>query len=116
MSKYTVFNITKIDENNLEDWEEIYNFFLSDLENLYDELYKFKLNYKFEEKDKKKNTLYLITFGGGPEGGYMILKNGIVCRVCRNWMTTFNFRNVGYYKSLEIGTTGETLYCKINYD
>lgn len=99
MSQY-IFNITKIDEDNIDEWQEIYNLFLSDLEHLYDELYRFTPNYKFDNNIK---ILYLQTY---LEGGYMILKNSRVCQVFRNWMTTFNFKNIGDYKNLEIGTTG----------
>jgi len=108
MDKITIFDITNLDDN-FDGWEEVYNLFLSDLEHLYDELYKFKPNYKINDND----IIYLVT-NGCPEGGYIILKDGKIFEVTRNWMTTFNFRNVGDYKRLEIGTTGETLYCKIN--
>lgn len=111
MSQY-IFNITKIDEDNIDEWQEIYNLFLSDLEHLYDELYRFTPNYKFDNIKNIKNILYLQTLSS-IEGGYMILRNGKLFEVTKNRMSTFNFRNIGDIDRLEIGTTGETLYCKI---
>lgn len=36
-----------------------------------------------------KDGIYYLTFGGGPEGGYVCLPNGDVYSVSRNWGQPF---------------------------
>jgi hypothetical protein len=119
MTEYTIFNITTIDDDIIDprdEWDEVCNYFLSNLDNLDDNIYQFKPNYKYDNDSKynqRYNCIYLQTYGGGPEGGIMILPNGKIYEVERNWGSTFNFRHRGDTTNLEIGTTGELLYIKL---
>jgi hypothetical protein len=115
MTEYNIFNITTIDDEIElpEEWEEVCNYFLSNLDNLDENIYQFKPNYKYDNETRYKNCIYLQTYGGGPEGGIMILPNGKIYEVERNWGSTFNFRHRGDTTNLEIGTTGELLYIRL---
>lgn len=125
MTEYNIFKLTIIEEDDNgiidknDEWQEVYNYYLSNLELLYDNVYKFRPNYKFKNDNQMSNSesIYLQTYGGDPDGGFMIFPNGKVYSVDRNWGTPFNFIYIGNYNkgfdNIKFGAYGETIYCKL---
>jgi len=80
MTKVLPARIKAIVEDEEDEWEEVYN--------------KPERFGKYcppgnKELAKLKKGVYYQTFGGGPEGGYVLLTNGDVYSVKRGWFEPF---------------------------
>jgi hypothetical protein len=95
-----------------ERWFKIYNYSLEDFQELGNNTFKIRPNCKLNKYSTKDDCLYLQTYGGGPEGGYIISDNYDVFSVERFNTSTFKFDPLGN-NVLDIKTDGRTLYCKM---
>lgn len=85
-------NISTYDETNMEDFSEVCNFYKDDKPVLFGQFINNNINQDL------KNGVYFMTYGGGPEGGYVLTPNGNIFEVERNWGKPFSVRKTIYNK------------------
>ena len=95
------FNINKIDYSYdfMENDEEIWDQVLDEPENFSE-----YITPENKELNVLEQGIFYKTFTGGPEGGLVILPNGDIYEVSRDWGEPYKIDKKHYYKKIKLRT------------
>jgi hypothetical protein len=90
-------------ENEEDSWIQVYN--IPESINPYIE--------NIEHLQILRDGIYYQTFGGGPEGGFVVLENGDIYEITRNWFKPFSYEKIGQ-KKISFMTEYDCLFMKLD--